>query len=85
MPHTATELEFAAKQVNDLLAKNFPDSDMNFLSFVMDDNSLGYLSSTRRIDGLRLIMEWLSHQIQSIDQELFIEMLEELKREKWDD
>lgn len=85
MTHTKTELEFAAKQVNDVLAKSFPDKKLTFMSFVFDEESIGYVSTNKRIDALRSIMEWLSHNIATLSKADFVEMLELLKNEDWDE
>ena len=85
-PHEATELEFAAKAVNDLLKKRFKKSKRKvaFLTFVVDEGEggyLGYIASVRRIDAVRLIMEWLTRMIDSFDVRQIHELLVELEKE----
>lgn len=83
-PHEKTEFEFAAKRVNDLLREIFPDTSVQFMTFLMDEGDsgyVGYISSTRRIDAVRVIMEWLSKMIESFDRQQLREMLVELEKE----
>ena len=93
-PHEFPEFEHAAKAVNELLRERFKDSKrkVQFLTFVVDEGEggyLGYIASVRRIDAVRLIMEWLSRMIDSFDvrqiEELLVELAKELsKKEKAD-
>ena len=87
-PHDKTEYEFVAKSVNDLLKKKYPGKKLGFMTFIFDQGDtghIGFIASSRRIDSLRLIMEWFGHALDEISREDFVEMLEELKKEKWDD
>ena len=85
-PHDRTEYEFAAKRVNDLLREIFPNKDVQFLSFLIDagpadSGYMGYIASTRRIDAVRVIMEWLGRMVESFDREQLRELLVELEKE----
>ena len=83
-PHEQTEYEFAAKAVNDLLRKRFKNRNVQFLTFVMDEGSsgyMGYIASTRRIDAIRVIFEWLERMLPSLDRTQVREMLELLDKE----
>lgn len=79
----ATELEFAAKQMNDVLAKRFPNRKLEFMSFVFDygGGALGYVSSTRRIDAYRAITEWLHRTVKEFSRADLIEMLKLYEKE----
>ena len=84
MPHEKPQYEFAAKLVNDALRKAFPDENLHFMSFVMDEGEGGYtgfLASNRRIDSVRLIMEWLAHAIEGFDRRELLELIKELEKE----
>ncbi len=84
MPHDKTEMEFAAKYVNDKLRERFPDDDLQFMSFVFDvgeHGHTGYVATTRRIDAVRLIMEWLEHTLVGFSRKDMAEMLTELNKE----
>lgn len=85
-PHDKTEYEFAAKRVNDLLRELFPNKEVQFLSFVIDQGPagsgyMGYIASTRRIDAVRVIMEWLDRMVDSFDRQQLRELLIELEKE----
>lgn len=83
-PHDKTEYEFAAKRVNDLLHEIFPDKNVQFLSFVIDEGTggyMGYIASARRIDAVRVIMEWLDRMFRSFDRKQLRELLIELEKE----
>lgn len=83
-PHDKTEYEFAAKQVNDLLRKLFPDTNVQFMTFLMDEGEggyIGYIASVRRIDAVRVMMEWMTVMIESFDREQIRELLVELDKE----
>lgn len=83
-PHERTQFEFAAKIVNDALRKAFPDEKLHFMSFVMDEGKeghIGFLASNRRIDSVRLIMEWLAHAIEGFDRRDLLELIKELEKE----
>ena len=78
-PHDQTELEFVAKQVNDLLKRKIPNRKLVFLTFISDVGEggyLGYISSARRIDAIRLITEWLARMLPRLTKEQRREMLE---------
>lgn len=86
--HDKTEYEFIAKSVNDLLKKKYKGLDLGFMTFIFnqgDDGHIGFIASSRRIDSLRLIMEWFHHALEDLSREDMIEMLEELKKERWGD
>lgn len=83
-PHEKTQYEFAAKRVNDMLREEFPDEQLQFMSFVMDAGEsgfIGYLASTRRIDAVRTIMEWLDKSISGFSRDELRELLVELEKE----
>ncbi len=64
--HEKPKMEFIAKRVNDMLKKEFDDDALGFFTMVYDQGDsgyLGYLSSTRRVDVIRVIMEWLERVI----------------------
>lgn len=86
-PHEQTELEFAAKAVNDLLKKRFKKRGQKrqFLTFVLDEGGegyLGYIASVRRIDAIRVIFEWLQRMLPSLTDDQVDELLEELRKER---
>lgn len=86
--HDKTEYEFIAKSVNDLLKKKYKGLDIGFMTFIFDQGEtghIGFIASSRRIDSMRLIMEWLNHALDELSREAFVEMLEELKKERWGD
>ena len=90
-PHEATEYEAASKRINELLREIFPDRNLAFMSFVMDlgdSGYIGYMASTRRIDAVRCMMEWMTNMIESFDREqirdLLVELEKELAREELD-
>lgn len=88
MDHEKTEYEFIAKSVNDLLKKKYKGQNLGFMTFIFDGSDkghIGFIASSRRIDSLRLIMEWFSHALGNLTREEFVEMLEELKKERWGD
>jgi len=72
---TATELEFVAKQVNDLCKKVIPNRDLNFMTFIFDDENVGYISSIKRIDAFRAITEWLERSLKGFTRADVVEML----------
>ena len=87
MPHDKTEYEFIAKSVNDLLKKKYKGKKLGFMTFIFDMSDtghIGFIASSRRIDSMRMIMEWLNHAIDDLSREDFVEMLEELKKERWE-
>lgn len=81
MPHDRTDLEFDAKAVNDLLKKRSKrrgGRKLEFFTFILDGREggyLGYISSVRRIDAIRVITEWLGRMIPSLTVEERREML----------
>ena len=88
MPHEKTEMEFAAKFVNDKLRERFPDQKLQFMTFVMDEGEgghLGYIATVNRIDAARVVMEWLTHVLIGFDRKELVEMLAELTKEMPDD
>ena len=91
MDHKKTEYEFIAKSVNDLLKKKYKGRKLGFMTFIFDATGetegthIGFIASSRRIDSLRMIMEWFSHALNDLTREQFVEMLEELKKERWGD
>lgn len=83
-PHEKTQFEFAAKLVNDALRKAFPDEKLHFMSFVMDEGEgghIGFLASNRRIDSIRMIMEWLEYAVKGLDRRDLLELIKELEKE----
>ena len=81
---SATELEFMAKRVNDLLKKNFPNRELGYMTFVFDQSDsgyIGYLSSIRRVDAFRMITEWLEKSLDSFTRADVVEMLKEYEKE----
>ena len=89
-PHEKTEYEFIAKSVNDLLKKKYKGLNVGFMTFIFDQDEtgtghIGFIASSRRIDSMRMIMEWFGFALDDLSREDFIEMLEELKKERWGD
>ena len=86
-PHEHTEFEFAAKAVNDLLAKRFKKRggpNVQFMTFIVDEGEggyMGYIASVRRIDAVRVVMAWLTRMIESFDQRQLKDMLVLLEKE----
>ena len=88
MKHAKTEYEFIAKTLNDTLKKKYKGRNLGFMTFIFDvgeTGHIGFVASSRRIDSMRMIMEWFSHALDELSREDFVEMLEELKKERWDE
>lgn len=80
----ATELEFAAKRVNDLLARTLPHRELGFMTFVFDVGDggyLGYVASPRRVDAFRMITEWLERSVNGFSRADIVEVLKEYEKE----
>ena len=80
----ATELEFAAKRVNDLLSKTLPGRTLGFMTSVFDlgdGGYIGYLASARRIDAFRVITEWMERSLDGFSRSDIVEMLKEYEKE----
>ena len=87
MRHDKTEYEFMAKSVNDHLARKYKGQNVGFMTFIFDygdSGHIGFIASSRRIDSIRMITEWLAHAIPGLTRESMIEMLELLIEERWD-
>lgn len=83
-PHQKTQYEFIAKKVNDLLKKQVKNKELGFMTFIFDVGEggyMGYLASTRRIDALAMILEWLTKMIQGMTDEDKIELIEKIRAE----
>ena len=87
-PHDQTELEFAAKRVHDLLRELYPDRDLQFLTFIVDSGSsgyIGYIASARRIDAVRLMGEWLERMLPTFSRTDLLEIIKLLEEEMNED
>ena len=86
--HDKKEYEIIAKRVIKMLERQYPGQDLHFMAFIMDvgeDGYIGYCANVERVDAARMVMEWLSQTLGTIHRERFIEILENLKKERWPD